>query len=149
MTWFQRIRNIICKCDTNTQPLLRWELEFGLSRVNFTTKARINMRLNTLQQVLVTINPVNRIGQPAPIDGQVVWESSDPSVEITNTSDDGKTITLTARNPGASQITATFDADLGEGVRNILASGAVEVTLAEAVTGELAFGDPTDQPDAV
>ena len=104
------------------------------------------MRLNTLQQVEVTINPVNRIGQPAPIDGDVVWESTDPTVgEITGLSADGRTATLVARSAGASQIRAVFDADLGGGVRSVESSGAVEVTLAEAVTGVLVFGEPTDQ----
>ena len=38
------------------------------------------------------------------------------------------------------QIAAVFDADLGEGVRSVTASGALEVVAAEAVTGDIVFG---------
>ncbi len=102
------------------------------------------MRLTTEQQARVEVKPKTQGGHDAPIDGEVTFESSDPLVaEITVTGP--ASATIRAIDPGAAQITASFDADLGEGVRRIELSGAIEVVNAEAVTGELVFGEPEQQ----
>lgn len=99
------------------------------------------MRLTNEQRVLVTVIAVTLAGNAAPIDGEVQFASSDPGVaRIERVS--ANSAYIFGENPGAAQITATFDADLGEGVRTITNSGAVEVVQAEAVTGSLQFGDP-------
>jgi hypothetical protein len=103
-------------------------------------------RITTEEQVDVTVRPLTAAGNPAAIDGDVVWTSSDPAV-ATVTSTGPLTATVAAVGVGASQIVAKFDADLDVGeLREIELSGAIEVVGAEAQTGEIVFGDPTIKP---
>lgn len=101
-------------------------------------------RLTNEQKVRVTVSPKTGGGHAAKIDGAVKFTSSDESVATVEAIDD-TSATVTAVAPGVAQITASFDADLGDGVREITASGAVEVVEAEAATGEIVFGDPENQ----
>jgi hypothetical protein len=98
-------------------------------------------RINTEQRVLVSVNPLTVAGNPAAIDGDVVFLSSDESVARVD-SVSATSAYVTAVGPGAAQIFVSFDADLGEGVRTIELSGAIEVVPAEAARGEIVFGDP-------
>lgn len=98
-------------------------------------------RITNEQRVLITVAPITDAGNPAAIDGAVTYASSDTGVAII------ETVTATsafvvATGLGAAQITATFDADLGSGVRNVLASGALEVVAAEATTAQIVFDIP-------
>lgn len=50
---------------------------------------------------------------------------------------------------GEATVTATADADLGEGTKPVVAAGAVTVVAGDAAVGELQFGDaapPTPTP---
>lgn len=98
------------------------------------------MRLTNEQKVQVTVLPKTAAGNPATIDGAVSYTSSNPDTASIDQSG-----LIVATGVGVTQITATFDADLGEGVRAIELSGAVEVVAAEATTGVIEFGEPTLQ----
>jgi hypothetical protein len=100
-----------------------------------------HMRLTNEQRVLVTAVALTAGGHPAPIDGEVIFGTSDAGVaDIERV--DATSAYVTAVGEGAAQITASFDADLGEGVRTIELSGAIEVVAAEAERGEIQFGEP-------
>lgn len=94
----------------------------------------------------VTIHPLTAKGRPAPIDGAVIWTSSDEAVAtVTSTSD--TTARVAAVGPGVCQITAVCDADMDPGEeRQITATGPLEVVPAEAQTVEIDFGNPTLAP---
>ena len=98
------------------------------------------MRLTNEQKCTVTVKPTTAAGKPATIDGAVTYTSS--SADVATIDADGL---IVAKGVGIAQITATFDADLGEGVRNVELSGVVEVVAAEATTGVIEFGEPTLQ----
>ena len=103
-------------------------------------------RITTEQQVSVSVAPKTAAGRPAAIDGDVQFSSSDESV-ATVTSTGPTSALVKAVGPGVAQIVAAFDADLDEGeVREITASGAIEVVGAEAETAEITFGDPELSP---
>ncbi len=127
-------------------PLPQFQLgfDFGTHIVQGTD---LMSRINTEQRVLVSVNPLTAGGNPAPIDGSVNFTSSDESVaridQVSPTS-----AYVTAVGLGAAQIGASFDADLGEGVRTIELSGALEVVPAEADRGEIVFGEPELIPPA-
>ena len=104
--------------------------------------------LTNEQFFTVTVEPKTAAGNPAPIDGDVTFESSDPAVV---------SIVVTGPNSaelhsgilGVSQITATFDADLDFGeVRTVTAVEAISVVAAEAETATLVFGPPQLKPVA-
>jgi hypothetical protein len=102
-------------------------------------------RITTEQQVAVSVAPKTAAGRDAQIDGQVAFESSDPAVALV-VSTGPMSALVKAVAPGVCQIFAAFDADLGEGVRAIELSGALEVVAAEAVGAEIVFGTPEPQP---
>lgn len=110
------------------------------------------MNVTTEQQVRGTLAPLTAGGNPAPVQNPR-WEIDEPptgplfalTVEPTNplicdfrglTLPDGVT-------PLTVQVRCRFDADLGEGVRELLAIGELTLVPAEAVIGNVAFGTPT------
>jgi hypothetical protein len=102
-------------------------------------------RITNEQQVSVEVRPLTQAGRPARIDGAVEWSSSDESV-ATVTSTGPMSALVVSVGPGVAQISAVFDADLGEGVRPVEMTGALEVVEAEAVTAEIVFGAPELKP---
>jgi hypothetical protein len=88
-------------------------------------------------------------GNPARVDGAVEWGTSDANIAtVTAEGSDGLTaIVATATSLGQAQITATADADLGEGVREIVTIMDVEVIAGEAVAGVITpVGAPVPKP---
>lgn len=102
-------------------------------------------RITNEEQVSVTVRPLTAHNKPATIDGNVEFASSDPAV-ATVASTGPLTAMVVAVAAGVCQITASFDADLGTGVRPVEMSGALEVVGAEATTAEIVFGTPEAQP---
>lgn len=99
------------------------------------------IRITTEQQIPVQLVPKTAAGLDARIDGEVEWTSSDLHVvEVVSTGQ--MSAIVRSVNPGKAQIIAVFDADLGEGVRPIEKSADIEVVEAEAVSGEIVFGEP-------
>jgi hypothetical protein len=96
--------------------------------------------------VLMQVSYVDAKGNPATIDGDVTWESSDESI-IMVAVDSGDS-TMCRATPvgsvGQAQVTAKCDADLGEGVRELITLCDIEVVGGEAVTGSI---QPVGEPD--
>jgi len=93
----------------------------------------------------VTVAYTDKYGNPAQVDGDVVWASSDDNiatVEADGTNSLNATVKAQTKT-GQAQITATADADLGEGVRNLVTLMDVTVVAGEAVAGTISpSGDP-------
>lgn len=103
------------------------------------------IRITTEQQIPVQLVPKTASGRDARIDGEVEWTSSDLQViEVVSTGP--MSAIVRSVNPGTAQVIAVFDADLGEGVRPVEKSADVEVVEAEAVSGEIVFGEPEPKP---
>lgn len=103
--------------------------------------------------VQLQIAYVDANNNPASIDGVITWESSNPEIaDVTSLpvqqGAEGSVVQLT---PGAQvgncQVTATADADLGEGVRHLVTMLDVTVVGGEAVAGTISpVGEPTPKP---
>ena len=115
----------------------RWHL----SRHHFIEGNR--MRLTNEQEVTFSIAAKTAAGNPAPLDGPASVTSSDEAVAVVVMNEDGVSGVVRAVGPGVAQIFATADADLGDGVRPLEFSGAIEVVQAEAEVAEFTFGEPT------
>jgi hypothetical protein len=103
--------------------------------------------MNTTQEFVVTIKPVDRKGNPAPVDGTPTWLTDNADVVALEPSNDGLSCKVTAVGiPGTASIQVTADADLGSGVVPIVGITDVEVTPAPATTIVLTPGPVTDQP---
>lgn len=129
------------KTGTPSQPNPKFAMGFHVGTITIQGD-NIMARITTEQRVKLTINPLTQAGNPAPIDGPVSYNSSNEDIVSIEQIDDTSAWATATGEVGASQIFVMFDADLGEGVRTIELSGALEVVDAEAVTGELVFGDP-------
>lgn len=85
-------------------------------------------------------------GQPAQVDGAPAWTISNPEVlELIPTST-GFSVKLRGRTEGTCEVTATADADRGEGVRPVTLTAIVRVMAPEATGGEFSFGEPEPVP---
>lgn len=90
-------------------------------------------------QVQMQVAYVDSGGNAAAVDGDVTWESSDPAI-ATATVDaaDSTIVTVTPVGPaGQVQVTATADADLGSGVRELITIADITVVAGEAVAGTI------------
>jgi hypothetical protein len=110
---------------------------------NFTVIARgdeMAYKLATGFQVGVQVSYVDAKGNPAAVDGPVSWSSSDPTIAtVTVDANDSTRATVVGvgDNLGIAQVTTTADADLGQGVRQILTTVDVEVVAGEAISGTI------------
>lgn len=88
--------------------------------------------------VAVKISYVDSAGNPANVDGDVEWSSSNESIVKVQAEGDTMSATVSASGPvGQAQIVARADADLGAGVRPLITTMDVEVVAGEAVAGTI------------
>jgi hypothetical protein len=90
-------------------------------------------------QVPVKVTYVDAGGNPAKIDGEVAWASSDDTIAVVFVSsvDSSEAIIRPVGPVGQVQIIATADADLGAGVRNIITPMDITIVAGEAMSGTI------------
>lgn len=87
------------------------------------------------QKTTLSIAPQDAYAQAAIVDGSPTWMVSEPTLATLTPAADGLSAVLEPVGPvGAFQVTATADADLGEGVRQISGLLEVQVIASEAVS---------------
>jgi len=116
---------------------------------DFTVTARGDDMAYTLpsrMQAHVQVAYVDASGNPATVDGDVVWGSSDDNVaSVTVDPTDSTKATVGAVGPiGQVQVTASADADLGQGVRTLVTPMDVTVVAGEAVSGTISPVGPVE-----
>ena len=107
----------------------------------FSITARGNDMAYTLasgMQVHLKVSYVDAAGNPAVVDGTVAWSSSDEAIATVTTEGIDSALVKAIGPTGQVQITATADADLGEGTREIITPMDVTVAAGEAVAGTIA-----------
>lgn len=130
-------------------PLIVAEVEppsggvlLSITHQRFTITADGDLIMYTLpldHLVKMQVAYVDAGGNPAKVDGAVVWASSDAAIAAAQADPADSTIcTVTPSKLGQVQITATADADLGDGVRQIITPCEVTVVAGEAVSGTIA-----------
>ena len=98
------------------------------------------------QKVLLSVEPFNKAGNPAPIDGKPAWSTSDETVVTVVPSEDGLSCyAITTGKLGVAQVKAAADAHIGEGVTEITALWDIEVLAGEAVSLNGKAGVPEDK----
>lgn len=106
----------------------------------------MSLMLSTIQQVTLTLQPVDAKGFPAPVDGVPQWSLSNPEAGLLQVAEDGMMALFIAIAPGDTQINVLADARLGEDVVPLTAVLDVRVIPAEAATLTLTPGVPETQP---
>lgn len=114
----------------------------------FTVTARgeaMSYKLPNDHVVVVKVAYQDAKGNIAAVDGEVIWETSNDSIAAVEP--DSKDSSMATVRPGLNigqvQISATADADLGEGVHELITILDVEIVAGEAVTGTIVpVGEP-------
>lgn len=102
--------------------------------------------LTDVQKVSLSVTPVSKAGNPAPVDGVPTWSTSDDTVLTLKVSEDGLSCeAVTTGVLGTAQVSVVTDADLGDGVIELTAVLDVEVKASAAVNLGLDVGVPTDR----
>ncbi len=119
-------------------------LEFDVIRAGDIDEGAKNVQIRDNQKFTASLAPVDSKGSPAQIQpGSAVWTG--PAFLGLTPSDDGLSCVVVANGIGTGDVTASADADLGDGVTTISGVLNVEVTPGEAVQLGIVAGDPTDQ----
>lgn len=104
------------------------------------------LKITDSQNVTLTIKPVDKKGNPAPVDGVPVWATSDDTKATVAPAVDGLSAVVSAVGPlGAVQISVSADADLGTGVKSITGLLDIEVIAGEAAALAIEAGAPVEQ----
>jgi len=97
------------------------------------------------KMIAVQVAYVDSKGNPAQVDGDVSWDTSDASIATveSNAGDSTQAVVTPVGPIGQVQITATADADLGSGVREIITTMDVDIVAGEAIAGTITpVGEP-------
>jgi hypothetical protein len=118
----------------------------GVNLITLEPEGLQMLKLTSVQAQALEFKALDKKRNPAKVDGAPVWTSSNEAVATVEQSEDGLTAVVKAVGPGTAQVNSTADADLGEGVRQLIGVLDVEVAAAEAVTIEIGtVGAPFDQ----
>ncbi len=103
--------------------------------------------ITNTQQFDLRINPTNSVtGKPAPVDGDPIWTSSDESVATVTPRPGTLIADVKGLAKGDYSISCSVDADLGPGIRTLVAQDTGSVTVAEADTLAFVQGPIIEQP---
>jgi hypothetical protein len=136
-------------CEIEPPPPILAVLTITYDRFTITVKGDVMYTLPVDKMVKMQVAYVDAEGNPAAVDGDVTWESSDDTIcKVTPETGDSTIVTVFPEGrTGQVQITATADADLGTGTRNITTVCDIQIVAGEAVAGTIApVGEPIDKP---
>lgn len=131
------------KINNLNKPKFIMTLEFE----NITIKGDIKViGLKLAQKVRVTLQPVDRLGNPATVEaGSVSFSSSDEAIcTVVQDPENELVAEVFSQGVGVAQLDYSADADLGEGVESISGFSSVEVLPLGAVGFGLEVGEPED-----
>ena len=105
--------------------------------------------LTTSQQVTLGVAYKDKAGNPAVVDGAPAWSISNPELAEIIASDDGFSATVRALGGiGSVQVAVAADADLGEGIKQLIATLDIDIVAGEAVVAAISTGTAEEQPVA-
>ena len=121
-------------------PLIYSRLTITDGSTRVTAKGDVMYTMPIQYGVGLQVTYVDAGGNPAAVDGPVAWSTSDASIVSiqVDTTDTTKCSIASGQNVGQAQISATADADLGAGVRNLVTLLDVTIVAGEAVAGTIA-----------
>lgn len=103
----------------------------------------VQMFLKVNQNLPMTIAISDKFGNPAKVDGAPVWALTDTALGALQVSEDGMSATLVPQGAvGTLKVQVKCDADLGEGVKEILGELDIELLAGEAEVVAISAGTP-------
>lgn len=105
-----------------------------------------HMFLKVTQKLPLKVEFKDAQGNPAQVDGLPKWAVTDEAAATLEVAADGMSATLIPSGPiSAFKVQVQADADLGEGVKEILGSLDIEMLGGEAVSVNITAGEPVDK----
>jgi hypothetical protein len=136
-------------CEIDPPPQILAVLTITYDRFTIQLKGDTMYTLPVDMEVKMQVAYVDSENNPAEIDGEVSWESSDDTIAtVIVDGSDSTIVTVSPVGPtGQVQITASADADLGQGVRELITTSDITLVAGEAVAGTITpVGAPTPKP---
>jgi hypothetical protein len=131
--------NALKLIDATEEPQGHARLTVRFDGFAITTQGDVMFTLPVDHTVQMQVAYKDAAGNPATIDGDVEWTSSDDAVAtVTVDTSDSTIVRVVPVGPlGQVQVTASADADLGSGVRKLKTLADIEIVGGEAVTGTI------------
>lgn len=133
--------NVLKIMEVAEQPLPRWKSLLTITFDQFTITAEgdhVMYNLPIDHTVKMQVAYTDAAGNPAKVDGEVTWFPA--NAEIAAIEVDANDSTICKVMPvsiGRTQVSAKADADLGEGVRELLTVCDIMIVAGEAVAGSI------------
>jgi hypothetical protein len=141
------------KLNKNIEKIIEFQKPPAASVIRFyvdeggITKRVVKMFLKVTEQKSVLLRIKDNFGNSASVDGLPAWALTDPALADIEPAADGMSALLKPKGQlGSCKIQVKADADLGEGVREILGELDVEFLSGEAVVLELSEGELPQAP---
>ena len=116
----------------------RVAVALNIYRIDGKTKRRTKMTfLKMDEQAAFVVEPVDSFGKVAPIDGMPSWALTNPALGELVVAEDGLTATFIPKEVGEGEVQVKGDADMTDGVKEIIGSMPIQVSSAEAVSFRL------------
>jgi hypothetical protein len=130
--------------EVSEQPIGYAQLTVQFDQFTITTKGDIMYNLPADHTVTMQVSYVDGAGHPAKVDGPVEWFPANPEIaKIEVDPNDGTICKVIPVMPGRTQVSVKADADLGEGVRELLTVCDIMIVAGEAMAGSIQpIGDP-------
>jgi hypothetical protein len=103
------------------------------------------LKMTIDEQATVSIQPVDKDGNPAEVDGAPVWTVSNEGPISFEVAPDGLSALVKGENVGTCQLNLTGDADLGEGTKPFTGLLDVEILAGGAVAFQINVGPVEEQ----
>jgi len=101
------------------------------------------MFLKVTQKLPLFVAFVDALGNPATVDGAPSWAVSDESLATLDVAADGMSAMVNPIGPvGSFKVQVKADADLGEGVKEIIGEMDIDLMGGEAVSVNISAGEP-------
>jgi hypothetical protein len=135
------------------QPATNVTITLSFDRYTVTAKGdSMAYTLPADKDVRVRVSYFDASGNPAAVDGEVMWDSSNEQIVkvVADTADTTQAIVSPGGGVlGTAQVSATADADLDEGLREVVCTMDVTIVAGEAVIGRIEpVGEPGEIPHA-
>jgi len=106
------------------------------------------LQLTDIQEVVLSINPMDEEKNPAQLEGVPTWVSSDESVLTVAAAADGLSATAATVGPlGSATVTVTAQGDLtGAGSDTLNDTVTVDIVASQASSLNTSAGSPTTRP---
>lgn len=107
----------------------------------------MSLDLKRDEQSRYSVAYVDKYGDAATVDGPPHWVADPADKVVLTPSDDGMTCLVAAAALGDVLLTVTADADMGDGIKTLVASDPVHIIAADATGATMTSGTVEKQPE--